>query len=518
MGRQALKWVTAAASVAWLGGCTALLGLDDKKFDRDEGATSAGGGSVGAGGAGAGGSGGGPGAVCGLDEVPSAAPRWSAVTTSDMGRTLVGGIAIDETSGDLWVAGSFQGNVAVQGCAAVTTTSGQAVFWARLRSADGACEASGVLGGNDVASDHATARGIALDSGGNAALVGRFRGSMSAGGTTISSSGDDDMFVIKLDSTGAPVWAQSYGEAAGDTAEAVVIETADQIFVGGSSGTPTLGDLAVRRIGAGGSEIFSGAYSSPEDDRVNAVAFSPSVPFVLTGYIGGDVSVGDLMLTTTEQNAFVATIDTQGAGLRAVANPGDGVSVGRAAAVTVDGDYVFAAGDFSRKLDLDGDPGSGGLETLTVDESDGFVVRLDLSKSGAARYAQLGQPADSAGAHDDHIAAMALDPKTEQSLVVAGSVRGRACFLGAEREAVVGSDDLFVAEVDAELNGPLWVSVFGEASGGGDQSAAAVAIHPTTGDVIVAGTFNGNLNLGTGTDIMGPRVGTEVFILALERP
>lgn len=44
---------------------------------------------------------------------------------------------------------------------------------------------------------------------GNIYVTGRFRGSMAVGDTTLTSNGEWNLFVMKLDSsTGSPVWAE----------------------------------------------------------------------------------------------------------------------------------------------------------------------------------------------------------------------------------------------------------------------------------------------------------------------
>src|SRR6056297_3467065 len=52
---------------------------------------------------------------------------------------------------------------------------------------------------------------IAVDASGSSYTTGYFQGTMTVGSTTLTSAGSDDIFMIKLDPDGHPVWAQSFG-------------------------------------------------------------------------------------------------------------------------------------------------------------------------------------------------------------------------------------------------------------------------------------------------------------------
>ncbi|MFO1019625.1 MAG: hypothetical protein U0903_02815 [Planctomycetales bacterium] len=88
---------------------------------------------------------------------------------------------------------------------------------------------------NNIVSDRASE--LELDASGNAYLAGHFAGSMEILGpsatTTITSNGDDDGFVLKLDSTGNPVWAQNYGSTGGDSVDALYYDRANTLYVAG---------------------------------------------------------------------------------------------------------------------------------------------------------------------------------------------------------------------------------------------------------------------------------------------
>ena len=62
---------------------------------------------------------------------------------------------------------------------------------------------------------HEAAYGIAVDSSGNVYTTGRFRETVDfdpgVGTTNLTTNGNDDIYVSKLDSSGDLVWAKSFG-------------------------------------------------------------------------------------------------------------------------------------------------------------------------------------------------------------------------------------------------------------------------------------------------------------------
>ena len=108
--------------------------------------------------------------------------------------------------------------------------------------------------GGDPDSD---AQSIVVDSVGNTYVTGAFRTGGLFGGTTITSGGHRDIYVAKLDPTGAFVWVQTYGSTSNlaDRGLDIDIDSSSNVYITGYfQGTVNFGNGDV--TAAGGSDIF----------------------------------------------------------------------------------------------------------------------------------------------------------------------------------------------------------------------------------------------------------------------
>jgi hypothetical protein len=78
---------------------------------------------------------------------------------------------------------------------------------------------------------------IDVDSTGNVYVTGNFQGpadfTSNGNPVTLTSAGQDEVFVWKLDSAGAGVWAKSAGSSGGDVGRSVVVDSSGNVYVTG---------------------------------------------------------------------------------------------------------------------------------------------------------------------------------------------------------------------------------------------------------------------------------------------
>lgn len=127
---------------------------------------------------------------------------------------------------------------------------------------------------------------------------------------------------------------------------------------------------------------------------------------------------------------------------------------------------------------------SGGQTTVTAGQN-GFVLRLDAHLTRRLQASYVG------GSGFDVINALAIHPATGE-VFVAGqtesadlpcAVAGGVCANGAQAQSGGGFDG-FVTRLDGALTLMLQSTYFG---GGGIEDVAALALHPQSGEVLIAG-------------------------------
>lgn len=126
-------------------------------------------------------------------------------------------------------------------------------------------------------------RSIATDEFGNCLLTGGFVGTVSFGTISLTSTGGDDIFVAKLDTSGNWIWATKAGGAGGsDNGIGISVDTAGNSFITGEFaatalfGTHTLEsngntDLFAAKIGASGNWLWAKHSGGSTYDRGNDV-------------------------------------------------------------------------------------------------------------------------------------------------------------------------------------------------------------------------------------------------------
>ncbi len=96
---------------------------------------------------------------------------------------------------------------------------------------------------------------IAVDANGYSYVTGCFRGSATFGTTTLTSSGEADIFVAKLNSNGNWLWAKQVGGTNKDSGSGIAVDANGNSYVTGEfSASATFGTTTL--TSSGGSDIF----------------------------------------------------------------------------------------------------------------------------------------------------------------------------------------------------------------------------------------------------------------------
>ncbi|MDC3979945.1 hypothetical protein [Polyangium jinanense] len=155
---------------------------------------------------------------------------------------------------------------------------------------------------------------------------------------------------------------------------------------------------------------------------------------------------------------------------------------------------VVAVGSFRGVVDFGGGP------LVSAGEKDLFV----------ARFGPLGEPQWSKRFGDAAIqeaTAVAIDPAG--SIYVGGAIRGTTDFGDGQVLTSAGSDDAFVAKLDAQGN-LAWAKRFGDANA---QRIKRIVITPS-GRIVLGGTSSGTINFG-GSDLVSAG-SSDIYVAELD--
>jgi hypothetical protein len=421
--------------------------------------------------------------------VPWATQSGAGGTSSDVGyavSTLSDGSAI--------VTGRFSGT-ATFGSTTLTSAGDFDVFVAKI-DASGTYVWATKAGG--TASD--TGRGVSILSDGSAIVTGWFSGTATFGSTTLTSAGNSDVFVAKIDASGTYVWATQAGGSTFDNGLAIsTLSDGSAIVTGYFRSTATFGsttltsagtnDVFVAKIDASGTYVWATKAGSTSADPGRGVSTLSDGSAIVTGTFQGTVAFGSTTLTSAGGiDAFVAKIDASGTyvwATRAGGTSGDG---GYAVSTLSDGS-VIVTGNFVGTATF-------GSTTLTSAGSyDVFVAKIDAS--GAYVWAtQAGDSTFDGG--------YAVSTLSDGSVIVTGEFSGTAAF-GSTTLTSAGSDDVFVAKIDASGT-YLWATQAGGTSG--DQGNAVSTL--SDGSAIVTGEFSGTATFGSTT--LTSAGSTDIFV------
>ncbi|WP_437725767.1 hypothetical protein [Sorangium sp. So ce861] len=75
---------------------------------------------------------------------------------------------------------------------------------------------------------------IAVDAMGNYYIIGSFEGTVDLGTGPLTSAGDSDVFLLKLDPTGAPLWSKRFGTPLRETGDALAIDGNGNVLIVGN--------------------------------------------------------------------------------------------------------------------------------------------------------------------------------------------------------------------------------------------------------------------------------------------
>lgn len=328
---------------------------------------------------------------------------------------------------------------------------------------------------------------IITDSSGNSFVVGYFRGSVTFGTTSLTSSGSEDIFIAKLDANSNWLWAVKAGGSSNDYGRGIDVDDNGNAYVTGYfQGTATFGTISLTSSG-GSQDTFIAKLDTNGNYLwvVKTVGASSDFGYSITtdhignsyvvGYFLGTIHFGTTQLISNGSNdIFVAKLSTNGSWLWAVKAGGTSYDEGWGISTDNNGN-IYITGYFA---------GTSTFGTTTLISSGGYDVSVaKLDPNGNWLWA-----VQAGGASGENSNCIATD--SSGNSYIAGYFQGTATF-GTISLTSSGSQDIFISKLDTNGNF-LWANKAGGTSGDNSHGIAT----DNSGNCYVTGSFLSTATFG----------------------
>jgi len=463
-----------------------------------------------------------------------AANGWTE--DSNIAVTVLGGtqevevrsMALD-SNGNIYTTGYFKGSADFDpsnGVANLTSSGLNDIFILKSDPNGNFIWAKRIGGTNSEA-----AASIAIDRNGGIVTIGNFTGIVDFdpgdGVANLTSSGGDDIFVLKLDSFGNYIWAKNMGGAARDTGVYIAVDgdgniCATGIFTSTADFDPTQGvdnrmsngdlDVFISKFDSSGNYLWTKTFGGNGNEVGQSTAFDTGGNIYSLGYFNNTVDFDpsdDRVANLTSaggNDMFISKFDSSGRLLWAKRIGSTGSDGAAQVAFDRSGSLYFT-GYFSGTVDFD--PSDDRLAEITstvVGEM--FVSKFDPSGSYIWAKRRGGTGADR-GLN----IAVDSDANVYSTGYFTGTVDFDPSDDGVANLTSAGSNDIFISKFDS-TGRHLWAKRIG---GSGADRGMNIAVD-TSGNVLTSGFFTGTVDFdpGAGTTNFTSNGNSDFFAIELD--
>jgi len=383
--------------------------------------------------------------------------------------------------GNVYITGTFDAATLTLGGVTLNRIGNRDTFVAKL-DASGATLWAKNFGGSGARTDKPS---IAVDTNGSNVYVGGSFGSASLTTPALAKIGNGDAFAVKLDASGATLWAKNFGgNGAGASGRAIAVDSNGNVYLGGYFGGASLDTPALAKIGevdsfaiklnAQGATTWAKNFGG-SSGNANARGEAIAVDTVGNVYLGGFFYNASLTTPTLGKigntDAFALKLDASGTTTWAKnfgGSSGNVFAEGKAIAVDTNGN-VYLSGSFS----------SASLTTPALTKigfTDAFAIKLDAA--GTTTWAKnFGGIGNGAG-----VSAQAIAVDASGSVYLGGGFIGN---LTTPALTPIGKGDAFAIKLDT-LGATTWSKNFG---GSGASAAGNTIVVDGGGNIYLGGLF-----------------------------
>ncbi len=333
---------------------------------------------------------------------------------------------------------------------------------------------------------------ITTDAAGNSYVVGYFTGIVNFGGAnTLASAGDKDMFLVKLNSSGAIQWAKKGGGSAADQAIDVKCDASGNIYtLGWHEGSATFGTTTVDNADGAKSFITKWDNSGNVLSVIKLGGYAKSFTLDATGnmYVSSTFTGSIKVRTTTKisqggNDMYVAKLTPAGAEtwVKTVYSSGNENPI----SITISADdSLLVMGRFSSILNFEGSSFQGA--------NNGGATSEDLFIAKYSSAGDIGWFKQFDAAMTDALAPNSITTDASNNIYLTGTFQTSVNFFSYFFTSTGGTDG-FITKLSPTASSAFWSKKIG-----GTSADAALSIGlDYTNNVYFAGYYSGALTFET---------------------
>ncbi len=312
--------------------------------------------------------------------------------------------------------------------------------------------------------------------------------SYSIDGDVTGNHGNDDYWIVKLNSTGDTLWTKSLGGKDNEVANSIQQTTDGGYIVAGwtysidgdVTGNHGFNDYWIVKLNSTGDILWTKSLGGNDDDRAYSIQQTTDDGYIVAGYSRSNN--GDVTGNHGDYDYWVAKLNSIGDTLWTKSLGGNDFDLAYSIQQTTDDGYIVAGGSFSKNYDVSGNHG----------KYDFWVVKLN--STGDILWTK------SLGGTDSEVAS-AIQQTTDGGYIVAGYSSSNNGDVSGNH----GGRDYWVVKLNS-TGDILWT----KSLGGTDDEGASAIQQTTDGGYIVAGYSRSNNG-----DVTGNHGGRDYWIVNL---
>ncbi len=352
---------------------------------------------------------------------------------------------------------------------------------------------------------------LAFDRNGNKIIIGFFNNTVDfdpgSGVFNLTSSGAEDMFILKLDNNSNFIWAKKIGGTGSDILSNVAVNNLNEIILTGyfqntvdldpGSGSFNLTaagqqDFFVEKLDSNGNFIFCKSVSGPFSDIISGLALDSDNNIYSTGWFTGsstdfDPGASNFNLSASGADVFIWKLDVNGNFVWA--KKVGGIADDTSSDIELDNNgNIIISGIFNNTVDFD--PNVGVFNLTSLGQGDAFILKL--SNNGNFLWAK------SIGGNGSDVA-LGLDSDLYGNIIITGTYTGTVDFdpsTSVFNQTSNGLLDAFILKLNTSGNF-IWAGSIG---GTLDDRGCDVFVNSNNGFYFV-GFFQGSTDLNPGASI-----------------